>query len=294
MSIEDNKRLVRAFNSHFAHSDIDRILDLMTDDCTWWINGKPDLFPVTGTKSKAQFGDILRGVHASIEGGMPMEVIGLVAEGDQVAAELRARATTKTGRSYDNRYLMLYTVRDGKVSDVREYTDLMTIADVFYAPESSSADGGAPIRPSPVEGPVIAPVAGETPCPQAAKAVVAEFLGHFRTADVHALTQMMTEDAVWWTNGRTDLWAGAGSRTRSEIADTWRGLFSRLDGGLDMAVLSMVAEGFEVAAQARARATTRTGQVYDNGYHFLVTVRDGKVAAVKDYTDLLHAAVVFS
>lgn len=293
MSIEDNKRLVRAFNSHFAHSDIDQILDLMTDDCSWWINGKPDLFPVTGTKSKAEFGDILRGIHASIEGGMPMEVIGLVAEGDQVAAELRARAKTKTGRSYDNRYLMLYTLRDGKVSAVREYTDLMTITDVFYAPESSSADG-ASIRPSPVEGPVIAPVSGDTPSPEAAKAVVGEFLGHFRTADVRALIRMMTEDAVWWTNGRPDLWAGAGSRTRSEMADIWRGLFARLDGGLDMAVLSMVAEGSEVAVQARARATTRTGQVYDNGYHFLVTVQDGKVTVVKDYTDLLHAAVVFS
>ena len=132
MSFADNKQLVVTFNSHFEHSQIDAILGLMAEDSTWWVNGKPDLFPVTGTKTKAEYADILRGIHASLEGGMKMEVVGMVAEGDQVAAELHATAVTRTGRVYDNRYHMLYTIRDDRIAAAREYTDLMTITDVFY------------------------------------------------------------------------------------------------------------------------------------------------------------------
>lgn len=132
MSIEDNKRLVAEFNSHFENSDIDALLNLMAEDCNWWILGKADLFPVTGIKTKAEYGGLLREVHASLEGGMRMDVIGLVAEGDQVAAELHAHAVTKTGKVYDNKYHMRYTILDGKIAEAREYTDLMNIRDVFY------------------------------------------------------------------------------------------------------------------------------------------------------------------
>lgn len=132
MSIESNKRAVAEFNRLFEHSEIDAILDLMTDDATWWINGKPDLFPVTGTKTKAEYGAILREIHASLQGGMRMEVVGMVAEGDQVAAELRAHAVTQAGKTYEGSYHMLYAIRDGKIARAREYADLMNIDDVFY------------------------------------------------------------------------------------------------------------------------------------------------------------------
>jgi hypothetical protein len=42
MSIEENKHLAHQFIDHFTTSDIAGALDLMTDDATWWIAGKPD------------------------------------------------------------------------------------------------------------------------------------------------------------------------------------------------------------------------------------------------------------
>lgn len=132
MSTDDNKRLVELFNSHFEHSEIDAILDLLAEDATWWVNGKPHLFPVTGTLTKAEYGDVLRGIHASLNGGMRMEVFRMIAEGDQVAAEIRAHAETNAGRTYLNNYVMIYTIQDGRISAVREYTDLLSINEVFY------------------------------------------------------------------------------------------------------------------------------------------------------------------
>lgn len=132
MGTEDNKRLVELLNSHYEHSDIDAILGLLADDATWWVNAKPHLFPVAGTLTKAQYGDVLREVRASLDGGMRMEVSGMIAEGDRVAAEIQARAETRSGRTYLNDYLMIYTILDGKIAAVREYTDLLSINEVFY------------------------------------------------------------------------------------------------------------------------------------------------------------------
>jgi uncharacterized protein len=131
MSIQDNKQLVERFNAHFEHSDIDGAMALLTDDCVWWVNAKPHLFPVAGDKTKTEYGDLMREIHASLEGGMRREVLGMVAEGDRVAAELRAYAVTKAGKVYDNRYHMLYTIRDGRIAAAREYTDLLAVKEVF-------------------------------------------------------------------------------------------------------------------------------------------------------------------
>ena len=157
MSIEDNKRLVTEFNRHFATSDIQAVLDLMTENVLWWINGDPALFPITGTITKAEFADINREMHSGLRDGMTMSVVGMVAEGDHVAAELRAHAVTRAGRHYDNDYHMLYTVHDGRIAAVREYTDLMTVADVFALPTTATNSSGGTPQPDPGRDRVPAP-----------------------------------------------------------------------------------------------------------------------------------------
>ncbi len=293
MGLGDNKRLVAHFNSHLTGSDIDAALSLLADDATWWVLGKPDLFPVTGTRSNREFGKILRDVHASLQDGMRMDVVGMVAEGDKVAAELHARATTIAGRAYDNRYHMLYTVRGAEIASVREYTDLMNIRDVFAVPdveprpcldrsgEPARSEGSAPLR------------SGDIGDLNAGKLVVIDFLELFRSGDIGAVLDMMTDDATWWVNGRPDLYPGARSWTKAEMADVWLDLYGRLDGTLSMDPTAMIAEGNQVAAEARSHAITKAGAVYANDYHLLFTVRDRKIASVREYTDLLHAAAVF-
>lgn len=132
MSIDDNKASIQLFNNYFARSDVDAILAMMSDDCSWWVLGKEHLFPVTGVLSKAEYGALLREIHSGLTDGMTMEVKSMIAEGDRVSAEIAATATTRSGRQYSNGYHILYTLADGKISAAREYTDLMTIENVFY------------------------------------------------------------------------------------------------------------------------------------------------------------------
>jgi hypothetical protein len=131
MSIQDNKRTVREYLAHFKRAAIPDLLEAMSEDATWWILGKPQLFPGAGTKSKADMERIWGSLFSHMKEGLEMTVIGMVAEGDKVAAEIRSHADLTDGRVYENQYHMLFTLRQGKIVEVREYADTLLIADMF-------------------------------------------------------------------------------------------------------------------------------------------------------------------
>jgi ketosteroid isomerase-like protein len=286
MSIEDNKRLVTQFTDCFERSDVDAMLALMADDVRWWINGKPDLFPITGTITKAEFEDINRGMAASLNGGMKMAVIDMVGEGDLVAAELQAHAVTKEGRIYDNGYHMLFTLRDGRIVAVEEYTDLMTVADIFPLPPISAAPTSAEVSQGEPAPPVLTNL-------NDAKRVVVGYFEHFGRRNVDGVLRMMTEDATFWLNGNQKFFPGAGAKTKEQFAEILGQLLELLDGGLQMNVETIVAEGDRVVAQIRSSAITKQGKPYENGFLFRINLRDGKITEIREYTDLIYASAVF-
>lgn len=131
MSLEDNKQHVCRFLAHFRRASVADLLEGMSEDATWWILGRPDLFPAAGTKSRADMERIWRNLSDHMKNGLEMTVIGMVAEGDKVAAEIRSHADLIDGRVYENQYLMLFTLRQGKIVEVREYADTLLIANLF-------------------------------------------------------------------------------------------------------------------------------------------------------------------
>ncbi|MBY3246467.1 nuclear transport factor 2 family protein [Rhizobium leguminosarum] len=131
MSVEDNKRIVREFCYHFKTSNADGLIDGMTEDATWWVNGKPHLFPSAGTKTKTEAASMFRNMFTAYSNGLDMKVINLIGEGDSIAAEARSQATTKSGKIYENEYFILFKIRDGKIASAREYTDPMHVQETF-------------------------------------------------------------------------------------------------------------------------------------------------------------------
>lgn len=131
MNTIQNKTVVRDFFSSFELENADRILSLMTDDATWWVNGKPHLFSFAGLKSKADMTPILYGLFALFDGGLKMEVKRLIAEEDCVAAESRSFGNTKNGRHYENEYHIFFRLREGRIVEIREYTDPMHAVETF-------------------------------------------------------------------------------------------------------------------------------------------------------------------
>ena len=60
-----------------------------------------------------------------------MTIKGVIVEGNRVAIEAEGRATTKTGKPYNNRYHFLFVVRDGLIVEGREYLDSALYVDVM-------------------------------------------------------------------------------------------------------------------------------------------------------------------
>ncbi len=131
MSIQDNKQTVREYLAYFGDAAIPELLEAMSEDATWWIIGKPHLFPGAGTKTKSDMARIWNGLFKHMSDGLEMTIIGMVAEGDKVAAEIRSHADLTDGRVYENQYHMLFTIRHGKIAEVREYADTLLIANMF-------------------------------------------------------------------------------------------------------------------------------------------------------------------
>ena len=59
----------------------------------------------------------------SARGTETIELTNVISAGDQVVAEWISRATVRGGAGYHNRNIGVFTVRDGKITSVREYTD---------------------------------------------------------------------------------------------------------------------------------------------------------------------------
>lgn len=131
MNLESNKKLAADFFAHFKRKDVAGALAMMTDDATWWIGGKPALFPVCGLKTKAQIGELLMSLVPTTKDGLAITPKGMVAEGDKVAVEAESYGILGNGRTYNNEYHFLLTVRDGKIAAVKEYLDTMHTADVL-------------------------------------------------------------------------------------------------------------------------------------------------------------------
>jgi uncharacterized protein len=133
VTIEDNKRVVRAFFELLSGGDVPGALAAMTDDITWWVAGKQGESPGAGTKDKRGVERMFAGMSGRFKDGMRLTFKGAIAEGDQVAIELQSFGELTNGRVYNNDYHFLVTVRDGKISGIREYLDTQHVVATFAA-----------------------------------------------------------------------------------------------------------------------------------------------------------------
>jgi uncharacterized protein len=143
MSIEANKAVVVRFCELFTAGHTQAVLDLMTDDVTYWILGRRDIVPSAGEHSKSGMKRIFDAMSERLGGALSFTPKSLIAEGDEVAMEAESYGTLKNGRVYNNRYHLRLTIRDGKIAAVREYLDTQHVYETWYAPEPTSAVVGA-------------------------------------------------------------------------------------------------------------------------------------------------------
>jgi ketosteroid isomerase-like protein len=66
-------------------------------------------------------------------GSVNLEITGMIAEGDHAVLQSTSRALTRTGRTYENGCIGVFTIRDGQIQDVREYMDTLYASEVAFS-----------------------------------------------------------------------------------------------------------------------------------------------------------------
>ena len=127
MNLEDNKKVVLAYFADRSAGN-PRALDHFADSATWTVMAKG---PMGGTKSKAEFAQIIAQSTARFEAPIKLTVTGITAEGERVAVEAQGYAKLKNGKTYENLYHFLFIVRDGKIQAGKEYCDFHYAQGVF-------------------------------------------------------------------------------------------------------------------------------------------------------------------
>lgn len=130
-SPEDNKQTVRGFFERFAAGDVPGALGLLDDAVVWRAMGAEGGPPISGEMDKQGIGDLMGTVKEAFPEGMRLTPTGWTAEGDRVAVEMESYGKKTNGTVYNNHYHFLVTLRDGKLTALREYMDTYHAKRVF-------------------------------------------------------------------------------------------------------------------------------------------------------------------
>ena len=126
MSTEKNVQTVKDFFAAIGGGDREGLLALVAEDIEWIIPGED--WPLAGTyRGHAGLADLLETASESIE--TSTEPREFVAQGDRVLVVGFARGRIKaTNKTFEDDWIFAITVRDGKLTHIREYVDTQALA----------------------------------------------------------------------------------------------------------------------------------------------------------------------
>ena len=125
---------------------------------------------------------------------------------------------------------------------------------------------------------------------EANKQLVLKFWEAFSESRFDDALEMVADDGTWWVAGSG---AVAGDYTKEEFGDLIRGIGENAPNGIRVTGSVLTAEGDRVAMEAESYGELADGKVYNNLYHILHTIRDGKLVNVKEYMGTQHVRDTF-
>src|ERR1022692_3584329 len=127
MSIQENDTTVNDFFAEIGRGDRQGLLALSADDIEWIIPGEN--WPLAGThRGHAELAAVLQKASEEVEMTYP-EPPEFVAQGDRVLVVGVATGKIKaTNRTFEDHWVFDITVRNSKVTKIREYIDTQALA----------------------------------------------------------------------------------------------------------------------------------------------------------------------
>ena len=127
MNTEENSQVVKEFFAAIGSGDKQRLLSLVAEDIEWIVPGED--WPLAGThRGHAGIADVLQKASEEVETTYPGPP-EFVAQGDRVLVVGVATGKIKaTNRPFKDDWVFDITVRNGKVTKIREYIDTQALA----------------------------------------------------------------------------------------------------------------------------------------------------------------------
>ena len=127
MSIEKNIEIVKGFFAAIGRGDRSALLALAAEDIEWIIPGED--WPLAGPhRGHAELEDVLRKASEEVEMTYPQPP-EFVAQGDRVMVIGVAAGKIKvTNKPFKDDWVFDITVRNGKITKIREYIDTQALA----------------------------------------------------------------------------------------------------------------------------------------------------------------------
>jgi uncharacterized protein (TIGR02246 family) len=130
----DVKSVIRRYVSALQAGDEHTVRELFDENATWTLAAGE--LPISGTWEgrDAILNEFLASALPYYEpGSVSIDITEMISEGDRVVLQWTSRANTRTGRRYENDCIGVFTVRDGRIQDVREYMDTLYAHDQAFA-----------------------------------------------------------------------------------------------------------------------------------------------------------------
>jgi ketosteroid isomerase-like protein len=129
-AVAASEQIVLDFGEAVAQRDFARMAELLDDNVNYEICGIE--MPGAGVMRKDELLERFPEVLSLFEAGGPrMTVTRMFHDGNWVIAESTGAGRFCNGTEYDNRYIIVYEIVDGRIRTVREYMDTQHGARLF-------------------------------------------------------------------------------------------------------------------------------------------------------------------
>lgn len=122
------------------------------------------------------------------------------------------------------------------------------------------------------------------------KQLALQYLEAVGSADVAQLEGLLANEFSYWVAPSTKF---SGTYDRAQFLFGVAHLFDDASSPFAFTFLELTAEEDRVSVTATGSVMMKNGKKYENHYHNLITVRDGKITAAREYMDTAHVNEVF-
>ncbi len=127
------KELALTWFKAFVSGDAETVAKLVSPDFRYFMIGN---MPASGWWDLQGFGETAQLLAGVFAGPMTVRIGEVTAERDRVWIEAESEAPLASGGTYSNMYAFALTVRDGKVAEMKEFSDTLHVFEAMDLPQT--------------------------------------------------------------------------------------------------------------------------------------------------------------